>query len=86
VVLSNSSDNDETALPDLPIGGNAAASSSWDLEEEERLACLEAERHSKFNTERASRRPEARTPHGKGSAGESSAPLPPTLALPGKRG
>jgi hypothetical protein len=54
VVLSDSSD-DETALPDQPTGGNADASSSRDLEEEERQARLEAEHRSKFNDERASR-------------------------------
>jgi hypothetical protein len=85
VVLSDSSCN-ETALPDHPTGRDVAASSSWDPEEEERLARLEAERRSKFNAERASRWPEARTPHGKGPAGESSTPPPPALALPGKRG
>jgi hypothetical protein len=86
MVLSDSFDNDETALPDQPTGGYATASSLRDLEEEERLARLEAERRSKFNTERASRRLEAKTPHGKGPAGESSAPPPPASALPGKRG
>jgi hypothetical protein len=54
VVLSDSSD-DETAPPDQPTGGDADASSSRDLEEEERQARLEAERRSKFNDERASR-------------------------------
>jgi hypothetical protein len=53
VVLSNSS-NDETALPDQPIGGDADASSSRDLEEEGRLARLEPEHRSKFNDEHAS--------------------------------
>jgi hypothetical protein len=86
VVLSDSSEDDEVAMPDQPTGGDAAASSSQDLEEEERLARLEAERRSKLNTERASRWPEARTPRGKGPAGESSAPPSPTLALPRKRG
>jgi hypothetical protein len=47
---------------------------------------LEAERRSKFNAERASRWPEAGAPNGKGLADESSTPLPPTSALPGKRG
>jgi hypothetical protein len=85
VVLSDSSD-DETALLDQPTGGAANASSSRDLEEEGCLDRLEAERRSKFNDERASRRPEARASHGKKPAGESSAPPPPTSALPGKRG
>jgi hypothetical protein len=85
-VLSDSSDDDEAAVSDQPTGGDAAASSAWDLEEEERLARLEAERRSKFNAEHASRRPEARTPHGKGLASESSAPPPPASAFPGKRG
>jgi hypothetical protein len=85
VVLSDSSDG-ETALPDQPTRGDADASSSRDLEEEERQARLEAERRSKFNDERASRRPEAGTPHGKKPAGEPSAPPPPSFALPGKRG
>jgi hypothetical protein len=53
VVLSDSSD-DESALPDQPTGGDADTSSSRDLEEEERQARLEAERHSKFNDEHAS--------------------------------
>jgi hypothetical protein len=52
-------------------------SSSRGLEEEECHARLEAERRSKFNDERASRRPEAGTSHGKKQAGESSAPPPP---------
>jgi hypothetical protein len=85
VVLSDSSD-DESALPDQPTGGDADASSSRDLEEEGRLARLEAERRSKFNDERASRRPEAGASHGKKPAGESSAPPPPSSALPGKIG
>jgi hypothetical protein len=54
MVLSDSFD-DESALPDQPTGGDADASSSRDLEEEGRLARLEAERRSKFNDERASR-------------------------------
>jgi hypothetical protein len=58
VVLSDSSDDDETALPDQPTGRDTAASSSRDLEEEEHLARLEAKCCSKFNAERASRRPE----------------------------
>jgi hypothetical protein len=53
VVLSDSS-NDETALSDQHTGGDADASSLRDLEEEERQACLEAERRSNFNDERAS--------------------------------
>jgi hypothetical protein len=85
VVLLDSSD-DKSALPDQPTGGDADASSSRDLEEEGRLACLEAERRSKFNDERASRRPEAGASHDKEPAGESSAPPPPTSALLGKRG
>jgi hypothetical protein len=86
MVLSDYSDNNEAASADQPIGGDATASSSRDLEEEERLARLEAEHGSKFNAERASRRPEAEIPHGKGPDGESSAPPPPASALPGKRG
>jgi hypothetical protein len=85
VVLSDSSD-DESALPDQPTGGDADASSLRDLEEEGRLAHLEAERRSNFNDERTSWRPEAAASHGKKPAGESSAPPPPTSALPGKRG
>jgi hypothetical protein len=85
VVLSDSS-NDESALLDQPTEGYADASSSRDLEEEGRLACLEAEYHSKFNDEHASQRTEAGASHGKKPASESSAPPPPTLALPGKRG
>jgi hypothetical protein len=54
VVLSDSSD-DDSASQDQPTGGDADASSSRGLEEEERLARLEAERHSKFNDERNSR-------------------------------
>jgi hypothetical protein len=45
VVLSDSS-SDKSALPDQPTGGDADASSSRDLEEEGRLARLEAERCS----------------------------------------
>jgi hypothetical protein len=86
VVLSNSSGNDKSALPDQPTGGDADASSSQDLEEEGRQARLEAKRCSKFNAEHASRRPEAGTPHGKGPAGEPSAPPPPASSLLGKRG
>jgi hypothetical protein len=85
VVLSDSSD-DESALPDQPTGGDADASSSRDLEEEGHLARLEAERRSKFNDQHASWRPKAGASHGKKPAGESSAPLAPTSALPGKRG
>jgi hypothetical protein len=85
VVLSDSSD-DEIALPDQPTGGDAGASSSRDLEEEGHQGCLEAERRSKFNDEHTSRRPEAGAPPGKKLPGESSAPPPPTSALPGKRG
>jgi hypothetical protein len=55
VVLSDSSSDDEAALADQPAGGDATASSSRDLEEEERQARLEAKRRSKFNAERASR-------------------------------
>jgi hypothetical protein len=86
VVLSDSSSDDESALLDQPTGEDADASSSRDLEEEGRLAHLEAERRSKFNDERTSWRPETGTSHVKGPTGESSAPLPPTSALPGKRG
>jgi hypothetical protein len=50
------------------------------------LARLEAKRRSKFNAERASRRPEAEISDGKGPVGESSAPPPPASAIPGKRG
>jgi hypothetical protein len=85
VVLSCSSD-DDSALPDEPIGGDANTSSSRDLEEEGRQARLEAERRSKFNDERASRRPEAGASHGKKPTRESSMPPPPPPALPGKRG
>jgi hypothetical protein len=85
VVLSDSS-SDDSSSPDQPTGGDVDASSSRDLEEEGRLARLEAERRSKFNDERASRRPEARASHGKKPAGESSAPPPPPSSLPSKRG
>jgi hypothetical protein len=85
VVLSDSSD-DDSALSDQPTGGDIEASSLRDLEEEGRQAHLEAERHSKFNDERASQRPEAGASHGKKPTGESSAPPPPPPALPGKRG
>jgi hypothetical protein len=61
-------------------------SSSRSLEEEKRLARLEAERRSKFNDERASRHPEAGDSHGKKPAGESSTPPPPPSSLPSKRG
>jgi hypothetical protein len=86
VLLSDSSDDDEDAPVDQPTDGDATASSSRDLEEEQHLARLEAKRRSKFNAEHASRRPESEIPHGKGPAGDTSAPLPPTSALPGKRG
>jgi hypothetical protein len=86
VVLSDSSDDNEAALSDQPTGGDAAASSSQDLEKEKRQARLEAERRSKLNAERASRRLEVGTPYGKGPASESSAPPPLASALPGKRG
>jgi hypothetical protein len=85
VVLSDASD-DKSALPDQPTEGDADTSSSRDLEEEGRLARLEAERRSKFNDERISQRPEAGTSRGKGPADESSAPAPPTSALSSKRG
>jgi hypothetical protein len=86
VVLSDSSDNDKTASTSQPARGDATASSSRDLEEEECQAHLEAERRSKFNAERPSRWPEMEAPHGKGPTGETSAPLPPASALPRKRG
>jgi hypothetical protein len=85
VVLSDSSD-DDSASPDQPTGGGADMSSSRDLEEEGRQARLEAERRSKFNDERASRRPEAEASRGKKPAGESPAPPPKPSTLPGKRG
>jgi hypothetical protein len=85
VVLSDSS-SDESALPDQPIGEDADVSSSHDLEEEGRRARLEAVRRSKFNDERAGRRPEAGASHGKKPVGESSAPPLAPSALPGKRG
>jgi hypothetical protein len=85
VVLSDSS-NDGSALPDQPTGGDAGTSSSRDLDEEGRQARLEAERRSKFNDERASRRPKAGASHGKKPAGESSAPPPASSGLPSKRG
>jgi hypothetical protein len=85
VVLSDSF-SDESALPDQPTEGDADASSLRDLEEEGCLARLEAERRSKFNDERASRRPEPGASHGKKPAGKSFAPAPPSSALPDKRG
>jgi hypothetical protein len=85
VVLSDSSDED-FASPDHPTGGGADVSSSRDLEKEGRQARLEAERRSKFNDERASRRPEAGASRGKKLAGESSVPPPKPSSLPGKRG
>jgi hypothetical protein len=66
VELSDSSDDNEAASADHPTGGDATASSSRDLEEEERLARLEAEHCSKFNAERASPWPESEIPHSKG--------------------
>jgi hypothetical protein len=85
VVLSDSS-SDDSSSPDQLTGGDVDVSSLRDLEEEERLARLEAERRSKFNDECASRRPEARASHGKKPAGESFVPLPPPSSLPSKRG
>jgi hypothetical protein len=85
-LLSDSSDDDEAVSADQPVGGDATASSSWDLEKEGRLARLEAERRSKFNVERASRQQELEIPHGKVPIGETSVPPPPTSALPGKGG
>jgi hypothetical protein len=85
VVLSDSSD-DDFASPDQPTGGDADVSSSRDLEEEGRQARLEAECRSKFNDERASRRPEAEASRGNKPAGESSAPPPKPSTLLGKRG
>jgi hypothetical protein len=85
VVLSDSS-SDDSSSSDQPTGGDVDASSSRDLEEEGRIARLEAERRSKFNDERASQQPEAGTSRGKKPAGESSAPPPPPSSLPSKRG
>jgi hypothetical protein len=85
VVLSDSSDDDSSS-PDQPTGGDVDASSSRDLEEEGHQARLEAERRSKFNDERAGRRPEAGGSHGKKPAGESSAPPPVSSGLPNTRG
>jgi hypothetical protein len=86
VMLSDSSDEDEATTADQPTGGDAAASTSRDLEEKERQACLEAECRSKFNVESASQQLEMEAPHGKGPAGETSTPPPPASALPGKGG
>jgi hypothetical protein len=86
VVLSDSSDDDEPTMADQPTGGDATASSTRDLKKEERQVRLEAERRSKFNSERASRRPETEAPIGKEPAGEISSPSPPASALPCKRG
>jgi hypothetical protein len=61
-------------------------SSLPDLEEEGRQARLEAERCSKFNDERASRRPKAEASRGKKPAGEPSTPPPKPSTLLGKRG
>jgi hypothetical protein len=55
VVLSDSPDDDDAATADQPTGGDATASSSRDLEEEECQLRLVAELRSKFNAERASR-------------------------------
>jgi hypothetical protein len=85
-VLLDSSDDDEPTTADQQTGGDATASSSRDLEKEERQVRLEAERRSKFNSERASWRPEMEAPHGKEPAGETSSPPPPDSALPCKRG
>jgi hypothetical protein len=84
-VIPDSSDNDEAASADQPTRGDAA-SSSQDPQEEECQVHLEAERRSKFNTERVSRRPETEAPHCKGPTSETLAPLPSASALPGKRG
>jgi hypothetical protein len=65
-VLSDSHDEDEANTAVQPTGGDAAASFTRDLKEEERRVCLEAELHSKFNAERASRRPEMEAPYGRG--------------------
>jgi hypothetical protein len=83
VVLSDSS-SDESSSSDQPTGGDVDASFSRDLEEEGRIARLEAERRSKFNDERASRQPKVGTSRRKKPAGESSAPPP--SSLPSKRG
>jgi hypothetical protein len=85
VVLLDSSD-DGSSLPDQPTRGDVDVSSSRDLEEEGRQAHLEAERRSKFNDERTSRRPEAEASYGTKPAGESSAPPPESSGLPSKRG
>jgi hypothetical protein len=85
VVLSDSFD-DGSSLSDQPTRGDIDASSSRDLEEEGRQARLEAECRSKFNDERANRRPEAEASYGKKPAGESSAPPPASSGLPSKRG
>jgi hypothetical protein len=55
VVLSDSSFDDEAASADQPTGGDATASPSRDLEEEEHQVRLEDKRCSKFNAECASR-------------------------------
>jgi hypothetical protein len=73
-------------MADQPTGGDATASSSRDLEEEEHRARLEVKHRPKFNAERACRRPEQEAPHGKGPAGETLTPLPLASALPSKRG
>jgi hypothetical protein len=87
VVLSNSSDEeDEAVVANQPAVGDAAASSSWDLEEGERQDRLEAERCSKFNAKRSILRQDSAVPHGKEPVGETSTPPPQVSSIPSKRG
>jgi hypothetical protein len=86
VLLDCSNEEDEAAMADQPSGGYAATSSSLDLEEDERRALLEAERRSKFNAEQSCLQPGKAAAHGKGPAGETSAPPPQVSAIPNKRG
>jgi hypothetical protein len=87
VVLSDPSDeDDESVAATEPSAGDAAVTSTRDLEEEERLACLDAERRSKHNAEQSSRCHSTIVRRGEGPMGETSAPMPFTSAIPSKRG
>jgi hypothetical protein len=87
MVLSDPSDeDDESVMATEPSARDAAVTSTRDLEEEERLTCLDAERRSKHNAEQSSRCHSPIVRRGVGPMGETSAPAPITSTNPSKRG
>jgi hypothetical protein len=88
VVLSDSSEEEDeaTAVNQLSRGDATASSSRGLEEEEERQARVEAERRSKANAKQSSLRQGSTAAHSKEPVGETSAPPPQTSSIPSKRG